>query len=233
MDHQDSVVLITGAAGHLGRAVAREFAAQGARLALLDVSAEALQAAFQANAGTLLLPVDLLDAARTGAAVEQAIAHFGRIDALAALAGGFAMGEPVHALSDDSWQAMQDMNVRTLLNAVRATVPAMLAQGRGRIVTVGALSAQRGLAHMGAYGASKSAVMRLTESLSAELRERGINVNCVLPSILDTAANRQAMPQADFSRWVAPADLARVIAFLASEQARAIHGACLPVAGLS
>lgn len=233
MPHPNNVVLITGAAGHLGRAVARTFAERGARRVLLDVSAQALQAAFTPDADTLLLPADLLDAAQVKEAVRQAVEHFGRIDTLAALAGGFQMGEPVHALSDDSWHTMQDMNVRTLLNTVRAVVPQMLAQRSGRIVTVGAMSAQKGQAHMGAYCASKSAVMRLTESLSAELREQGINVNCVLPSILDTPANRQAMPEADFSRWVALPDLARVIAFLTSDEARAIHGACLPVSGLS
>lgn len=233
MEHQDSVILITGAAGHLGRAVAHDFAQRGARRVLLDVSAQALQGAFSPDANTLLLPVNLLDAAQVNEAVGQAIGHFGRIDVLAALAGGFQMGEPVHALSDDRWNAMFDMNARTLLNTVRAVVPDMLARGRGRIVSVGALSAQKGQAHMGAYCASKSTVMRLSESLAAELRDKGINVNCVLPSILDTPANRQAMPDADFSRWVDPVDLARVITFLASDEARAIHGACLPVSGLS
>ncbi len=236
MEFAQRTVMITGAAGHLGRAVAQHFAGQRARLVLLDVSDAALQAARPEgvpDADVLALAVDLLDRAQVEAAVRQAVERFGRIDALANLAGGFTMGEPVHALSDEAWDGMLALNVRTLLNTVRAVVPQMLAQGGGAIVNVGAASALKGLAQMGAYCASKSAVIRLTESLSAELREGGINVNCVLPSIIDTPANRVAMPDADPARWVAPQDLAAVIAFLCSPAARAMHGAALPVVGLS
>jgi NAD(P)-dependent dehydrogenase (short-subunit alcohol dehydrogenase family) len=123
--------------------------------------------------------------------------------------------------------------VRTLRNTSRAIVPQMLRQGGGKIVNVGAYSAQRGLAHMGAYTAAKSEVLRLTEAMAAELRAKNINVNCVLPSILDTPQNRADMPEADPARWVSPHDLAQVIAFLASDAARAIHGAGVPVTGLS
>jgi NAD(P)-dependent dehydrogenase (short-subunit alcohol dehydrogenase family) len=161
------------------------------------------------------------------------VRRFGRIDALCHLAGGFRMGEAVHETSASTWNFLVDINVRTLLNAAQAVVPQMLAQGGGRIVTVGAASAARGAAQMGAYTAAKSAVMRLTESMSAELRERGINVNGVLPTIIDTPENRAAMPAADPSRWVAPAALAEVIGFLCSDAARAVHGVALPVAGLS
>ena len=126
-----------------------------------------------------------------------------------------------------------DLNVRTVLHAARAVVPRMLAAGHGRIVNVGAFAAQKGAADMGAYVAAKSAVIRLTESMAAELRDKGINVNCVLPTIIDTPENRKAMPEADPARWVAPDDLASVIAFLASDAARAIHGAAVPVTGLS
>ena len=236
MEFDRRTVMITGAAGNLGRAVAQHFAGQGARLVLLDVSDAALQAARPEgvpDADVLALAVDLLDRAQVEAAAQQAVERFGRIDALANLAGGFTMGEPVHALSDEAWDNMLTLNVRTLLNTVRAVVPHMLAQGRGAIVNVGAASALKGLAQMGAYCASKSAVIRLTESLSAELREGGVNVNCVLPSIIDTPANRAAMPDADPARWVAPQDLAAVIAFLCSPAARAVHGAALPVVGLS
>jgi NAD(P)-dependent dehydrogenase (short-subunit alcohol dehydrogenase family) len=143
------------------------------------------------------------------------------------------MGDPVHATSEATWQKLQDLNVRTLLNAVHAVVPLMLARGRGQVVNVGANAALRGAGRMGAYIAAKSEVLRLTESMAAELREHGINVNCVMPSIIDTPENRADMPKADFGKWVAPADLAAVIAFLASDAARAVHGACIPVIGLS
>ena len=143
------------------------------------------------------------------------------------------MGEPVHETSDEAWQWLFDRNARSVLTMARAVVPRMLAQGAGAIVNVGAFAAQRGTANMGAYCASKSVVIRITESMAAELRERSINVNCVLPTILDTPENRRAMPDADPARWVAPADLARIMVFLASPAARAIHGATIPFTGQS
>lgn len=232
-----TTVLITGAAGHLGRAVAAAFAAQGAHCALLDRNADALRLAYGpvAMADTrhsLCLSVDLLDAASTGQAVQAAVARWGHIDVLCHLAGGFDMGEPVHATRDQTLEHLLDLNVRTFLRITEAVVPHMLVAGRGRIVTVGAMGAQRGGAHMGAYAASKAALQRLTESLSAEVKGQGINVNCVLPSIIDTPDNRKAMPQADPAQWVSPAALADVIAFLGSDAARAVHGAALPVTGL-
>jgi NAD(P)-dependent dehydrogenase (short-subunit alcohol dehydrogenase family) len=160
-------------------------------------------------------------------------ARFGRIDVLCNIAGGFRMGETVHETSDENWNFLFDINARTLLNTARAVVPQMLKAGGGKIVSVAAAAAQKGAAQMGAYVASKSAVIRLTETMAAELREKNINVNCVLPTIIDTPENRAAMPKADPSRWVAPGDLASVIVFLASPEARAIHGAAIPVSGLS
>ena len=227
-------VLVTGAAGNLGRAVAQIFADGGARLVLLDLDRARLEGAFGAAAGDrLLAPADLLDCASTAAAVQAAASRFGGIDVLCHLAGGFRMGEAVHETSDATWDFLQDLNARTLINVAQAVVPLMLAAGRGRIVTVGAAAALKGAARMGAYCAAKDGVIRLTEAMSAELRDRGINVNCVLPSILDTPENRADMPEADPSRWVAPAALADVVAFLASDAAQAIHGAALPVTGLS
>jgi NAD(P)-dependent dehydrogenase (short-subunit alcohol dehydrogenase family) len=227
-------ILITGAAGTLGRAVAHAFAQQGARLVLLDLGGEALDRAYPPDANTLSLPVDLLDREAMAQAVKQALQRFSSIEVLVNCAGGFRMGEPVHALSDETWDAMQAMNVRTTLNAMRAVVPHMLTQGRGKVVNVGAMAAALGgQPHMSAYCASKSAVIQLTESMAAELRDKGINVNCVLPTIIDTPANRADMPGADFSRWVSPADLAAVIVFLSSDAARAVHGAAIPVIGLS
>jgi NAD(P)-dependent dehydrogenase (short-subunit alcohol dehydrogenase family) len=226
-------VLITGAAGHLGKAVVANFAAQGARLVLLDRHQAALDASFGTLADCVRLGVDLLDSAQTDGAVATAAARAGGIDVLCHIAGGFRMGKPVHAIADADWEFLFDINPRTLRNIARAVVPRMIAQRGGKIVTVGAFAAQRGVANMGAYTAAKSATIRLTEAMSAELREHGINVNCVLPTIIDTPDNRASMPDADPDRWVAPAALADVIAFLASDAARAVHGASLPVTGLS
>lgn len=233
MSFENRVVMITGAAGHLGRAVAACFAERGARLLVVDRQQDALAAAYGANASAVLVPADLLDAAQTGEAISAAIERAGNLDVLCHLAGGFRMGEPVHETSDATWNVMFDVNARTLLNVARAVVPRMIARKSGKVVTVGAFSAQRGIAGMGAYCAAKSSVIRLTESMSAELKEHGVNVNCVLPTIIDTVDNRAAMPDADPTRWVSPAALADVIAFLASDGAHAVHGAAIPVTGLS
>jgi NAD(P)-dependent dehydrogenase (short-subunit alcohol dehydrogenase family) len=234
LDFKDRCVLLTGAAGNLGRALAAAFAARGAQLALVDLKREALEKAYGAeNERRLLAPANLLEQREVDAAVRAVLARFGRIDVLVNVAGGFRMGEAVHETSDATWDFLFDLNARSLLHAARAVVPHMLAAGGGKVVNIGAFAAQRGGAHMGAYAAAKSAVIRLTESMAAELREKNVNVNCVLPTIIDTPENRAAMPAADPARWVAPADLANVILFLASDAARAVHGAALPVTGLS
>jgi NAD(P)-dependent dehydrogenase (short-subunit alcohol dehydrogenase family) len=234
VDFSNRTVMVTGAAGNLGRAVANAFANLGANLALLDLRRDSLERSFGAeNERSLLLPASLLDQAQVDAVVRRAIERFRRIDVLCNIAGAFRLGQPVHETSDANWSFLFDVNARTVLHAVRAVVPHMIASGGGKIVNIGAYAAQKGVAQMGAYCASKSAVIRLTESMAAELREKNINVNCVLPTIIDTPENRAAMPEADPGRWVAPQDLANTILFLASDGARAIHGAALPVTGLS
>ena len=233
MQHS-STALVTGATGNLGRAVAKAFGERGANLVLLGHRREALVSAFgNEDAQRMFAPADLLDQRKVDAVVRVAIERFGLIDVLCNIAGGFRMGTPVHATSDDDWNFMFDVNVRTLLNCVRAVVPHMIEAGGGKIVNVGAASAQRGAANMGAYCAAKSAVIRITESMAAELRDKNVNVNCVLPTTIDTPENRAAMPGADPARWVAPEDLARVIVFLASPDSGAIHGAAISVPALS
>jgi len=234
MTFSNSTVLVTGATGNLGRVVANAFAEVGANLVVVGRSRDSLERAFgAANERRLFAPIDLLDQTQVSAAVKQAIERFKRIDVLCNIAGGFRMGEPVHETSDATWDFLFDINVRTLLNTVRAVVPHMIESGGGKIINVGAYAALKGAAQMGTYTAAKSAVIRLTESMAAELREKNINVNCVLPTIIDTPENRAAMPNAKSSRWVAPEDLANAILFLASSEARAIHGAALPVTALS
>ncbi len=224
-DFAGKVVVVTGAAGALGRAVASEFAQRGATLAVVDI--------VSTQDPHLMLVGDLTDPDTAHRIAAEVSSKLGGIDVLANVAGGFAMGETVHETTDATWQFMFDLNVKTMLNMVRATVPKMLAAGSGKIVNIGARAGLKGAGRMGAYCASKSVVIRLTESLADELKASGINVNCVLPSIIDTARNRQDMPDADHTLWVAPADLARAIAFLASDAANAIHGVALPVEALS
>ena len=234
MDFANEAVFVAGAAGNLGRAVARAFAARGAKLFLVDQRQELLAKAFGGeNERQGFGATDLLDQSQTDLTAKRAIERFGSIDVLCNLTGGFRMGETVHETSDATWEFLLDINARTLLGAVRAVVPHMIAAGGGRIVNVGASSAQKGIGEMGAYCAAKSAVIRLTEAMSAELRDHGINVNCVMPSTLDTPENRAAMPGADPGRWVPPDALADVIVFLASKAARAVHGAAVPVTGLA
>jgi NAD(P)-dependent dehydrogenase (short-subunit alcohol dehydrogenase family) len=225
-------VMITGASGNLGRAAAQAFAHSGARLFLLDRKIYPLQDLPGAAQGRhLQSSTDLLDAEAVRIATHDALQEFGRIDVLCNLAGGFAMGRPVHETSDADWDALFGINVRSMLNAVRAVVPAMISAGQGKIVNVAAMSALRGTALMGSYCANKDTVIRLTETMAAELRDQNINVNCVLPSIIDTPENRAAMPDADATRWVSADALADVIVFLASSASRALHGAAIPVAG--
>lgn len=234
MEFDNKVVIVTGAAGALGRAVAAAFKNAGARLVLIDNNADGLRAVFGGdNADQLLIAADLTDQSALQRAADKAMATFGRIDALCNIAGGFRMGHPVHDTPADVWQLMIELNAGSVIRMSHAVVPHMLAAGGGKIVNVAAMGGLKGGATMGAYAASKSAVMRLTESMAAELRDKSINVNCVMPSTIDTPANRADMPKADPKKWVTPAALADVILFLASDRARAVHGAALPVVGLS
>lgn len=228
------VILISGPAGNLGRAVVQRFQRDAVSFALIDHHPQRLPEIYPDLTAPphLLLPgVDLLDRDAVQAAVDRVIGTLGRIDCLIHTVGGFEMGETVEDLDDRTWTRMMDLNVRTLLNIARPVIPSMRQHHQGRIITVGARPALEGKARMSAYSAAKSAVLRLTESMSAELRSSGINVNCLVPGTIDTPQNRKAMPQADQSRWVEPASLADVVHFLCSPAAGDIHGAAIPVLG--
>jgi NAD(P)-dependent dehydrogenase (short-subunit alcohol dehydrogenase family) len=232
-----AVMMITGAAGNLGRAVAMTMKNLGARLVLLDRATDRLGALFPELSASrdhfLASGVDVGSSLSVTAAVERTLSRFGRIDCLVHTVGGFRGGQPVDQTDSADWDALFDANFRSTLNTCRAVIPVMRRQGRGRIVNVASIAALRGEANLAAYCASKAAVVRLTESLSAELRPAGINVNCVLPGTLDTPQNRQAMPGAETRAWVQLEDVAAVVAFLCSESARAIHGAAIPLTGSS
>lgn len=224
--------IITGAAGNLGRATSLRLAQEGARLVLMGRDARALEALSDELPGNhKVCALDLLDRKAVAAAVLHGETEFGSIDCLIAAAGGFDMGPKVHEAGADDWQSMQALNLETLLSALAAVVPGMKQRDSGKIVTIGANAALKGGAGMGPYAAAKSAVMRVTESASAELKQHNINVNGVLPSVLDTPENRKAMPDADTSKWVTLDKLAAVVAFLASEDSDAIHAALIPVTG--
>lgn len=219
------VVAITGGYGALGRAVVEAAQARGLSVAVIGRTPPRAPNpdVFEINA------VDLTDPAQAKAAIEAVVAHFGRLDALLNIAGGFVWS-PVEG-DDDAFDRMHALNVKTTLNASRAALPHLKASSEGRIVNIGANGAIKAGHGMGAYAASKAGVHRLTEALAEELKSTSVTVNAVLPSIIDTAANRADMPDADPSKWVAPADLAAVILFLASPEARAVTGALIPVTG--
>jgi len=232
---KDKITVITGAVGNLGAATARRFQQAGAKTVLVDRSPDRVREAFKdiADSPDHLLAggVDLSDAASLDKLIQQTVGKFGRVDALVNTVGAFRGGKPVHEADPADWDFLFNANVRTTLTCCRAVIPQMMKQKGGKIINV---SSREGLeAHAGfaAYSASKSAVLRLTESLAAELKTSDINVNCIMPSIIDTPQNRAAMPNADFSKWVAPEAIADVIAFLASDTARALNGAALPVYG--
>jgi NAD(P)-dependent dehydrogenase (short-subunit alcohol dehydrogenase family) len=229
---EGKVFVVTGAFGALGRVVVEAAMARGASTAALDFAATApgdLATRFGPRA--LILPrVDLSSFDAAQSAMGAVKARFGRLDALVNIAGGF-LWEKTEDGSSESWERMFAANVKTTVNASRAALPALLESGAGRIINVGALAALKAGAGMGPYTASKAGVHRFTESLAEETKGRGVTVNAVLPSTIDTPANRAAMKDADFSRWVAPGDLAAVILFLASREAGAVTGALLPVTG--
>jgi NAD(P)-dependent dehydrogenase (short-subunit alcohol dehydrogenase family) len=218
---ENLAVVITGALGGLGRTVCAVAESQGARVIRLDIACD--------ESLTDCHAVDLTNVDAT----RELIQSLGPFDSLVNLAGGFAMGAESWDSSDEQWDLMFSLNVSTMRNAIKAAVPILLEQQAGSIVNVGAFGAREGQGLMGAYCASKSVVMRLTETLAEELKTKGINVNAVLPAVIDTQANRAAMPDADPADWVSPDDLASVICFLLSPAAKAVHGALLPVRGLS
>lgn len=214
-------VVVTGAAGALGSCVADAFHGVGAEVIGIDVVE--FDASFETRR------TDLISYDET----EREFKSLGTVDVLANIAGGFTMGDTVADTTDDTWDFMLNLNSRTVLNTVRAVVPGMIENQSGKIINVGARNGQRGVGQMAAYSAAKSVVIRLTESLADELKGKGINVNCILPSIIDTPTNRKDMPNADFSQWVTPEAMAKVFLFLASSAADPIHGASIPVEGLS
>jgi NAD(P)-dependent dehydrogenase (short-subunit alcohol dehydrogenase family) len=222
-------VIVTGGFGFLGRAVGRTLAHGGWRVALVDRAPEPrgdpLPEGVLAVGG-----IDLTDPVSAAAAVSRTVERYRRLDALVNVAGGFTW-QTVLDGDVEGWDRMYAMNLRTAVVATKAALPKLLEAGDARVVCVGAGAAAKAAAGMGAYTASKSGVQRLVESLAAELRDAGVNVNAVLPGTIDTPANRADMPDADTSRWVAPEALADVVAFLLSPAARAVTGAAIPVFG--
>lgn len=235
-DLNGKCVIITGAAGNLGRATAMAFGRRGARLALVDIeeaAIETLRRTLPEGCESAAFATDLLDPREVSRLSDGVSARFGDVYALANIAGGFAMGTAVQDTSDEQWDGMLSLNLRSAVNCCRAFIPSLQAAGEGRIINVSARAATRGVGLMAPYCVSKAAVITLTESLADELRHQSITVNCIMPGTIDTPQNRAAMPEADHATWVPPDALAEVVVFLASHAARCITGAAIPVYGRS
>ena len=228
-DLAGKVVAVTGGFGNLGKEVALAAAARGASVTLIDRVAAPTELPAGLKDALVLGGVDLGSFESAQQAMAAIVARFGGLDALVNVAGGFRW-ETLEAGDLATWDLLFSINVKTAAVASKAALPHLLARGGGRVVNIGAMGAIKAAAGMGPYAASKSGVARLTEALSEELKDRGITVNAVLPSIIDTPQNRADMPDADFSRWVKPQAIADVIAFLLSPQAAAVTGALIPVA---
>jgi len=227
------VTLISGASGGLGKTVSRVFYQAGATVILVGSRLTGVQtlAAELGQERTLPLAANLADPAEAEQVVSATVDRFSRVDILLNLAGGFCGGKPVSDSADADLNNMLDINLRTTYNLSRAAVKPMMTQQWGRIVNFGSRDALHGRPRYSAYAISKPAVLRLTESLAAEVQNYGITVNAILPGTIDTEANRKSLPDADFSKWVQPAEIAATLLFLASDEAVAINGAAIPLYG--
>lgn len=236
MSVENKVTIISGASGGLGGTVSRTFYEAGATLVLLGsqlAGVQELATSLGSPERSLPLAANLTDPAGAAEIVQATLARFGRVDILLNLAGGFSGGKPVSNSADDDLNKMLDINLRTAYNLSRAAVKPMLAQKWGRIINVGSRDALHSRPKYSAYAISKAAVLRLTESMAAEVQDYGITVNAILPGTIDTEANRKNIPDADFSKWVKPAEIAATLLFLSGDGAAAINGAAIPLYGKS
>lgn len=229
----DRIVVVTGAAGFLGRAVVSAYHAEGAIVCALDHQPGRLQRLFPGiNTGIHFFDaVDVTDDEAMLALAEKIEGEVGSPDILVNVLGGFFAGEKVYELTAENWNRMLALNVGSFLNLTKAFVPGLLQKGYGKVLSVASRAGLTGSAGMGAYAAAKSALIRLSESLAVELAEHNIQVNCVLPGTIDTAKNRAGMPNADFTKWVSTQVIAETILFLTSSKADGITGAAIPVFG--
>jgi len=235
-DFEGKTVLITGGTGALGREVSLSFLKSNAVAAITHVTDKELPQ-LESTLGDLmkkvmLIKADIGDEEQVEKTVSDIVKKNGRIDILINVVGGYLGGKKVAEMTGKEWDLMMNLNLKTAFLISKHVVEQMVKQGSGKVIHVAARLGLKGIAGNSAYGASKSGLIRLVESLSDEVKDKNINVNCILPSIIDTGANRKEMPDADFSKWVKPSEIARVVLFLASDDSKPIHGAAIPVYGL-
>jgi NAD(P)-dependent dehydrogenase (short-subunit alcohol dehydrogenase family) len=234
-DFEGKIIVVTGAAGNLGQAVVKGFLQSNGTVCGLDHRSGRLEQFKSLKEGAASFyafdEVDLTDKTKMLSLAERIKSEVGVVNMLVNTVGVFSMGEPVYGISEETWQRMMRMNVTSLLNAAAAFVPTMIETGGGKVITIGAKAGLLGMANAGAYSAAKAALLRLTESMAGELKQKNIQVNSVVPGIIDTPQNRKDMPNADFEKWVSPEQVTDAILFLASSSADSISGAAIPVYG--
>jgi len=211
-------VLITGANGGLGKAAVESFLGTGATVYGADLTWKN-----QPRSNPRFHPIE--------ANLMEAVKLAAPVDTLLHLVGGFAGGQPVAETPDETWEKMLDLNLRSAYTIFRAVLPGMLKAGKGRIVAVGARAALDPMANFAAYSVSKAALVALVKTVALEVKDTGVTANVVLPSVIDTPANRAAMPSADASKWVTPESIAGLLVWLTSDAARDVNGAVIPIYG--
>ncbi|WP_216842305.1 SDR family NAD(P)-dependent oxidoreductase [Acidovorax sp. SRB_14] len=230
MSNGSKVAIVTGASGALGAVVVQKLIAMGFNVAALDFMQDQRNPNLEDfNPRLLNIHADVTDISSCRNACDQTLRQFGRIDVLCNIAGGFRMGSSLSSDALQQWELLMEVNAGAVFKMVHCVAPHLLKNGGGSIVNVGAQSALSGKENMAAYCASKSAVIRLTESFAAEFKSQGVRVNCILPNIIDTPANRESMQGAEFSAWTSPERIADAVAFLVSEQSLAVNGASIAV----
>ncbi len=235
MENPNRIVIVTGGTGVLGTAVTEAFLKKGYPVTVPYIYEREIER-FERQIGDLKAQVTLLRANVTVEAEVQdlfqtVLDKFGQIDILVNIVGGFIGGIPVTEMEMEKWDFMMNMNLKSAFLCCKAVLPQMIERRYGKIVNVSARAGLGGSAGLSAYCVSKSGVRVLTESIAEEVKDHGINVNSIMPSIIDTPANRKSMPEADHSRWVPPSEIAKVILFLTSDDAAIINGAAIPVYG--
>lgn len=225
---QGKVVLVTGANGGLGTYVTQAFLEAGATV--IGTSRKIQQSDFSSPSFTSV-PAEISSREGAKVLVDRVVAHFGRIDVLAHTVGGFAGGQSIADTDDDTFQRMLDLNLNSVFHILRATIPALRPTGNGRIIAIGSRAALETGAGVGAYSASKAAMVSLIRTVALENKDAGLTANVILPGTMDTPANRKSIPNADFSKWVRPSTVASLIVWLASDTGKDINGAVIPVYG--
>jgi len=235
-DFNEKIVLVTGGTGALGQSISFDFLKSGANVIITYVN-DNERKSMESKLGNfmkkvMLIKVNLMIEEEVQKLVSNIINANNRIDILINTIGGYHAGQQVTQISEKEWDLMMNLNLKTAFLISKHIVKEMEKQGHGKVIHVAARSGLKGSGNDAAYVVSKSGILRLVESLSEEVKNNGINVNCILPSIIDSDANRQSMPNEDFSKWVTPSEISKVMLFLASEESNSINGANIPVYGI-